>query len=241
MNAFKPLPSRRGFATGLALLLSGLPLASCSSLVPSIGTPPRLYTLSPKNTFREDLQRSFYQLVIEEPVATQGIDSDRITLHKGPSEISFYAGARWVERAPRLVQTLIVESFENSNRVEAVSRQAIGLRADFTIKSELREFQAEYADGLGIPPVIRVRLNIKLVRESDSRIVASRSVEATAPAERDEISAVLVAFDEALGKVLRRTIEWSVEALLGQAEDGVPASIGRPRRLSSSGLGTATK
>ncbi len=228
------LDRRRALIYGFAAAMlpgSGL-LAGCGTLVPSIGTPPRLYTLSPKNTFREDLRRSQYQIVIEEPVASQGIDSDRIALHHGGSEVAYFANTRWVERAPRLLQTLMVESFENSNRVEAVSRQAIGLRSDFTIKSELREFQAEYRDGLGKPPRVHVRLNIKVVRDADSRIVASRSVEATSNAERDDISAIVLAFDDVLGKILRRTVEWSVEALLGQADEGVLSSVGRPRRLS---------
>ena len=37
------------------------------------------------------------------------------------------------------LQTLIIESFENSGRIVAVGRESVGLRADFTLKTELRE------------------------------------------------------------------------------------------------------
>ena len=56
----------------------------------------------------------------------------------------------------------MIESFENSKRIVAVGRESIGLRADFILKSELREFQAEYFDG-GVPSV-RVAINAKLVQ-----------------------------------------------------------------------------
>ena len=44
-----------------------------------------------------------------------------------------------------MVQTLMVESFDNFRCVVSVGRDTIGLRADYVLKSELREFQAEYA------------------------------------------------------------------------------------------------
>ena len=62
-------------------------------------------------------------------------------------QIEYYARAQWSDRAPQMVQTLMIESFENSQRIIAVGRDVVGLRADFILKSELREFQAEYFNG----------------------------------------------------------------------------------------------
>ena len=42
-----------------------------------------------------------------------------------------------------VVQRLLVESFENTGRVGAVSQSSVGLRNDFTVVSDLREFQGE--------------------------------------------------------------------------------------------------
>ena len=73
--------------------------------------------------------------------------------------------ARLVREKRDLVEslTLLVESFENTGKIVAVGRQAIGLRSDFNLKSELREFQAEYFGGAKIPTV-RVRINTKLIK-----------------------------------------------------------------------------
>ena len=108
-----------------------------------------------------------------------------------------------------MVQTLMVESFENSGRIVAVGRQTIGLRSDYNLKSELREFQAEYYNDVSAP-LIRVRLNAKLVRQPRRNIVASENFEATAQAAGADIDSIILAFDDALGKVIKRTVEWTL-------------------------------
>ncbi|HZD26089.1 MAG TPA: ABC-type transport auxiliary lipoprotein family protein [Alphaproteobacteria bacterium] len=193
-------------AGGLALLLGG-----CTSVLPDLGgPPPDLYVLTPKSTFKPGLPKVDWQLVVEEPSAAGGLDTNRIALTMRPIELQYFASSRWTERAPRMVQTLLVESFENSGRIVGVGREVIGLRSDFNLKSELREFQAEYADP-DRPPLVRVRLNIKLVRQPRRQIVASRNIEGVATASGGSMPEIVQGFDAALGKVLRRTVEWALE------------------------------
>ena len=192
-------------AAALLLLL----LAGCGSLLPGQGPLPDLYVLSPKNTFPEGLPKVSWQLVVEEPVASGGLDTQQIALARHPLELEYFAGARWAERAPRMVQSLLVESFENSQRIVAVGRSALTLRSDYELKSELREFQAEY---FGPTPVVRVKLNAKLVRHPRREIVASQTFEATVPVSGTDMRIIAQAFDDALGKVLKRIVEWTLTA-----------------------------
>ena len=62
-------------------------------------------------------------------------------------QIEYYARSGWADRAPLMVQTLMIESFENSKKIVSVGRESIGLRADFILKTELRELQAVYYNG----------------------------------------------------------------------------------------------
>ena len=200
--------------TALRLLCIGFlafGLLGCEGLIPSLGGPPaNLYTLTPKNTFAKGLPQARWQLVVEEPLAAGGLNVDRIALQATPTELKYFARARWTERAPRMVQTLLVESFENSGAIIAVGRKAIGLRSDYNLITELREFQAEYFDGAAVP-TIRIRLNAKMVKQPRRAIVASRTFEAEVKAEGKEIRQIIRAFDSALGKVLRHTVEWTIK------------------------------
>lgn len=188
------------------VLILALPLAACGGLIPGLEAPKNLYNLSPKSSFRQDLPRVNWQLVIEEPLAAGGLNESSIAYKPTPLEVRYFKDVRWTERVPRMVQTLLVESFENSGTIVAVGRQAIGLRADYSILTEIREFQAEKMAG----GKIRVRINAKLIRQPRQIIVQSRSFEATAPDTGQDMNATINAWDDALGSVLRKIVEWTI-------------------------------
>lgn len=193
----------------LGLLLAAT-LSACGSVVQNLGgEPPDLFTLTPKTSFSENLPKVTWQLVVEEPTASGGLNTPRIARRSDPTELAYFANASWTDRAPEMVQTLMVESFENSGAIVAVGRKAIGLRSDYDLKSELREFQAEYDGGQGAP-LIRVRLNVKLIKQPRRSIVAFENFEATQRAAGGSMEAAVAAFDEALGKVLRQIVQWTL-------------------------------
>ncbi len=197
----------RGLKLGLAAIVA-LAVTGCGDLL-NTGPPPTFYTLSPKSTFAPDLPEVTWQLVVEQPLSSGTLATQRIALNQNPVQIEYFAGARWTEQAPRLVQTLLVESFENSNKIVAVGRMAIGLRSDFNLKSELREFQAEYGKE-GEPPTIRVRVNTKLIQQAKRQIIASRTFESLIQAEDTSMRAIVGAFDRALGKVIKKIVGWTL-------------------------------
>src|SRR3546814_3841335 len=100
-----------------------------------------------------------------------------------------------------MVQTLVVESFENSGRIVAVGRDSIGLRADYVLKLELREFQAEYLEA-GLPSA-NVMIHAKLVRMPQREIIGSEQFGARTRADADRIEDIVHAFDTALVSTLK--------------------------------------
>lgn len=191
-----------------AVPLAGL-AAACQLPVPGQGPPPELFRLSPKSTFNPELPDVDWQLVIDTPLADAGIDTTRIALMHTPMQIEYYARSQWSDRAPVMIQTLMIESFENSHKIVAVGRDVVSLRADFLLQAELREFQAEYF-GVGIPRA-HVVIAVRLVKMPRRAIIGSESFESAISAREDSITAVVEAFDAALGKVLRHLVDWTLE------------------------------
>jgi cholesterol transport system auxiliary component len=185
-------------------------LPACGFQLPGQGDPPQLYTLTPKSTFTADLPKADWQLIVEPPIAAAGLHSSRIALQRTPVSVDYFARVNWTDLAPMMVQTLLIESFENTAKIVAVSRESTRLRADFHLQTELREFQAEYFPDATKPPTVRVRMLAKLIRMPDRIIVDSMTAERTWNAERDALPAIVIAFDEALGGVMRRIVEWTL-------------------------------
>ena len=186
-------------------------LSACTGIIPGTGEPLKLYTLTPKSTYGADLPKVEWQLVVETPVAPAGINTNRIALSHSPITLDYFAGATWTDSAPAMVQTLLVESFENTGRIVAVGRESVGLRADYVLKIELREFQAEYVSPEA-PPIVHIRVISKLVRMPMREIVASHMTEQKAQAAANTLDAVVEAFDEALGPVLKEIVTWTLSS-----------------------------
>ena len=212
--------SLRHCGVGLALILS---LTGCSGLqrLESAATPSELYALTPKSTFSSDLPNLSQQLVVEVPTATAAVNTDQIAVQPSALRVQYLPGARWVDRVPLFVQALLIESFENSNRVPAVGGSGIGLRADYFITSNIREFQASLpANATAETPLrIQVQISVKIVDADVDRIFASRSFNEYATAASDAAADVAAAFDEALGDVMRDAVEWSIRSIHSYASE----------------------
>ena len=196
----------RIFASMIGLVLLG----GCVDLLPGGGPAAKLYNLTPKSTYSDNLPTVNWQLVVEMPISAETLNTPRIALSRAPLTLDYYGGARWSERAPVMVQTLLVESFENTGRIVAVARKSTDLRADYVLKTDLREFQAEYS-GEG-PPIVFVRLNAKLIKMPQRTIIASFRSERREQAVSIKLIDVIHSFDQALGKVIKDVVEWALMA-----------------------------
>jgi cholesterol transport system auxiliary component len=190
-------------------------MTGCAGLatLKKVTEPTDLYDLTPKSTYDEGLPTITAQVVIEEPTAASYVNTDRIAIKPNSYQVQYFPDVRWVDRAPLLVQTMLVESFENTGKVAAVGRRAIGLSADFTLITDLREFQAVVGEGEGDPIIAIVQLNMKIVQEPLGLIVASKSFVYREPAASGEMIAVVTAFDTALGKAMGHSVDWAVRQI----------------------------
>lgn len=200
------------------LVISALALLTgCTGLdtLRQASKPNDLYLLTPKSTFSASLPRVQKQIVVQEPTATAAVNTDQIAVQPTPLQVQYLPRARWADRAPVIVQSLLIESFENSGKVAAVGRSTVGLRADYVIAPDLREFQghviAETDNSKTVQ--IKVRINIKIVDEYDDKIIASASFEENVVAATDATPDLVVAYDEALGDTMRDAVEWSIRKI----------------------------
>lgn len=188
-------------------------LAACSGPLGG-GAPPQLYTLSPVKEFPATLPKTSAQLLIEAPSAPGGLDSERIALMKTAISLDYFAGTAWTDRAPLMVQSLLVESFENTGKIAAIDRESLGLRADYVLESDLRDFTAIYSDPQ--TPTVRVRMGLKLVRLPEKQIVGLHTAAADAPAQQNSVPAVVDAFNTALHRVMGDAVAWTLTSMTGK-------------------------
>lgn len=205
----RPKISTAGLVLG-ALLLSGLGLAGCGSLLPAAGPAPNIYTLQAAAP-APDLPAVDWHLVVEEPLTSGHLNTDRIAVQPTDFELKYYPDARWSERAPAMVQRRMIEAFANSGKIGAVGSELLGLRADFRLKAELKEFTVRFTDGASLPSA-HVRLRLTLLGKSRDEVIGVFEIDQHAAARSDKILDVVAAFDQALANALAQTVNWTLRA-----------------------------
>jgi cholesterol transport system auxiliary component len=195
----------------LFVLAGGAALGGCS-VIPKVNDPIPLYTLSAVSAYEQSLPKVEWQLVVGTPVASADLNSTRIALTRAPGVVEYFAKGAWADYAPILLQDKLIESFEASNAILSVGRDAVGLRPDYVLQSDLRDFQAEYS---GETPTAHLRLAAKLVRMPDRRIVANILTEQKVAAAANSLPQIVDAFDRAASQAFEEVV---VKVLTAQTQ-----------------------
>lgn len=171
--------------------------------------PPRLFQTRAPTTFEAELPTLDRSLVIESPSATPGLNTARIALRPTPTTFDYFGGAGWSEVLPVMVQGVLIDAFEHSGGIDVFGPDLVGLRADYALLTEIRDFQAEYEDARSAPRV-RVRIQTRLVRLPRRASIASTSVLRVVPAAGTGIEEIVDAFDRALADAARELVAWTL-------------------------------
>ena len=192
----------------VALIIATSSLSGCGAIssLSKAGAELDAYTLSPASGSGTPA-RGRGHLIVELPSSAGALATDRILIKPVRYQAQYLPEGRWIEPAPALLQTLLVASFQNVGGFKLVGRTANGLNPDYTLMTELMDFQVEpSADQF----VVRITMMMTLIRESDRRVVASRRFSASETTASDDTQALVAAFDRALQGLLQEIVGWTV-------------------------------
>ncbi|MDB5571632.1 MAG: hypothetical protein JWN93_2815 [Hyphomicrobiales bacterium] len=189
-------PRRLPVGASLAMLMAVL-VAGCGS------APLATFDLSaPRSGI--SARRVGAQVVVAEPSAVAPLDTDRIVVRSASAGMSLLKDAQWSDRLPQLVQSRLIQTFENGKSLRAVGRPGDKIVADYSLVSELRKFEIDAASGEAV-----VEISAKLVGERNGRIAAARIFASRTPGSASDGPAATASLDRALGMVLRDIVAWA--------------------------------
>lgn len=193
----------RGVLARVALIaLMALAAAGCSSLMPASPVPTFDLT-APRDLPRHGGGRGI--LIVNEPSALAILDTDKIVVRPGGGQIGTLSGAQWSDRLPKLLQSRLVQSFENANRLRAVGRPGEKVNPDYQLVTEIRGFHLALAGG----PAGEVELSVKIVADRTGRILAARVFRTSVPAASTDGPVAATAIDQAFGRAATDIVLWA--------------------------------
>lgn len=205
-------------AMAVALLLAG-----CSGgLLQSDSPRPESYRLGsqvtpPASATLPATAASPLGLTVARPRAAAALDSERIAVVAGGSRFDYYAGVRWAEPAPQMLQQNLVAALARSGRFAGVFAAPGRVPAELALDVELRRFEVDTING--DTPVVHVALQASLVDARRALRVASFTSDAAAAASGNKRAAIIAAFERASAQVVD-----DVVARVAEAAATVPAN-----------------
>ncbi|HEY5972145.1 MAG TPA: ABC-type transport auxiliary lipoprotein family protein [Pseudoxanthomonas sp.] len=157
-----------------------------------------------------------WQLAVVKPTAARVVDSPRIAVRPVPGELQVYKGVTWSQPSTDLVEATVLRALEDSGKIPSVARSGSGIRADYKLVMDLRRFESDYAGAA--TPSATIELNAKLMHVVEQRVVASRTFVEAQPANGTEVAQVATAFDQALERLARDVVGWTLAS--GEADAG---------------------
>ncbi|QXH76061.1 ABC-type transport auxiliary lipoprotein family protein [Pseudomonas salmasensis] len=183
-----------------------LALVSACSILPK-PDPSDVYRLASTQPASQGTPLS-WSLRVTKPQTSEFLDSPRIAVVPDGNLISNYANSRWSDPAPVLLRNRLLDGFQRDGRVTLLSTDETNLQADYELGGQLQAFQSEYR-GKAVEVVIR--LDARLVRGRDQRIIASRRFEVRQPVSDAKVPAVVAAFGQAGDQLNKQVVDWVVQ------------------------------
>jgi len=190
-----------------APLLAALLATAACSVLPKAETP-EIYRLPAASLPQAQAGAVSWSLRVDTPQAERMLDSARIAVLPAGDTVSVYKGARWSDRVPVLLRNRLLEGFRNDGRITALSSDDTSLQADYVLDADLTAFQSEYR---GKDPVVVVRYDARLVRNSGLKIVAARRFEVTQAVNGTAVPQVVAAFGQAGDALAAQVVGWTLQ------------------------------
>jgi cholesterol transport system auxiliary component len=198
------------------LVVAVLVCGGCGSLLKTDLPVSTSYVLASAPATSTGVTRSDADLSIGRPDLAPGLDTERIAVLKG-RQLDYYRGAQWGGRATEIVQTLIVESFEDQQLFRSVTTEQSRVSSDYVLDVSVRDFQAEYASD-NDAPTAHVTILGRLIRVTDRQLVETLAATAQSKASDNRMSEVAAAFETAAQKVVLELAQKTATAIAGDTQ-----------------------
>jgi cholesterol transport system auxiliary component len=149
------------------------------------------------------------QLLVADPSALKALDSEQILVRVSGAEIRYLSKSQWSDRLTRVVQSKLVEAFENTGRLGGVGRPGQGLAIDFQLITDVRAFEIAAEGGdRGV-----VEISAKLLNDRNGTVKAQRVFRAEVPSSGSDNAAYVAALDRAFARVTGDIVAWTLQSI----------------------------
>jgi cholesterol transport system auxiliary component len=148
------------------------------------------------------------QLLIADPTALKALDSENIVVRLSGSEVQYLGNSQWSDRLPRMVQSKLVQAFEDTGKLGGVGRPGQGLAIDYQVVSDIRTFEIDTAKNTA-----DIEISVKLLNDRNGTVKAQEVFSASARVSGSGHANFVKALDQAFAAATREIVAWTLKSL----------------------------
>ncbi len=148
------------------------------------------------------------QLLVPEPDVLGALFNDEIVVRNAEGQRDTRFQAKWPDTLSRVLQSRIIQSFENANVLKTIGRTPEGLEVDYQLFIDVRNFQVVTTP----EAVADIELSAKIVAKN-GKILGARIIRATAPANVSSEATVAASLNEAFSKAASDLVVWACSTI----------------------------
>lgn len=149
------------------------------------------------------------QILVPEPTALQALNSEQIVIRVSSSEIQYLARSQWSDKLPRMVQSKLVEAYENSGKLGGVGKPGQGLAIDYQVVTDIRSFEIDNSNGSQAV----VEISAKILNDRNGTVRAQKVFRAAVPAGGGAAEGLVKALDRAFSSVTAEIVDWTLKSV----------------------------
>ncbi len=150
------------------------------------------------------------QILIPPPTALQALDSNLIVIRVSPSEIQYLGKAQWSDKLSRMVQSKLVEAFENTGKLGGVGVPGQGLAIDYQVVTDIRSFEIDAAGG---QKSAAVEISVKILNDRTGTVKAQSVFRKVVPVTGGSNPDFVRGLDAAFAGVTAEIVDWVLRSL----------------------------
>jgi phospholipid/cholesterol/gamma-HCH transport system substrate-binding protein len=148
------------------------------------------------------------QLVVPEPELLGSLFNDEMIVKDPKGERNTTLNGKWPDTISRVLQSRIIQSFENANYLNALGRQPDNLKVDYQLLLDLRNFQVV----TDAEPYAELEFSAKIVAET-GEILGAKIFKTRAPTKAASAADVAAGLNSVFAKLVTELVVWTCQTI----------------------------
>lgn len=191
----------------ILIMSAALAASGCISQLVETNPPKPRYAIEPVAAENVAGPAVDWSLIVEDPRAARAYDTTKLAVSPSRGRIEYYGAGEWAARAPRVFQSALIQSFEDSGRILAVGDRLSLPIGDYILQTDIRRIDLDVSGANTARLEVYARLT-----NGRSKIYAAKRFSANKQASSFSEDDVASAFDNAFQDVIADIVAWAFEA-----------------------------